>query len=286
MGLGGYLTWTAAAKEIHQKYGVKMIPIEVHMGQSSAGDEIPLTRLKKDEMFRNNPHIVQEFGEEHGIQVKLNGSSANYVEKDDYHKVTHKSDSHIIETICKTVGIENPQLKCELYLDDNEKKEIDFHLKNLPRYFITVEPYSNLDFTLNRGYPFEKWQMIVDDIAEKTGLPVVQIGVSPSLLKNVIDYRKRTSFRVASGIIDASQCLVSAEGGLTHLSTTTSTPAIVVLTGYQSQKMVDYPTNYYIDISSHGPCGMKVHCPECAEDSKNHDYNEVVNKVCNVIEGL
>ena len=99
------------------------------MGQSSAGDRIPLTRLKKDEMFRNNPYIAQDFNEAHGLQVRLNGDTANYVEKDDFNKVVHKSEKHIIETICHSVGIENPELRCELFLDDDEKEEVKSHLE-------------------------------------------------------------------------------------------------------------------------------------------------------------
>ncbi|MAH43912.1 hypothetical protein CL614_09410 [archaeon] len=284
MGLGGYLTWTAAAREIHKKHGVKTIPIEVHMGQSSAGHKIPLTRLKKDEMFRNNPYIDQEFSEMHGLQIRLNGDTANYVEKDEFHKATHKGDKHIIETICLSVGIESPELRCELFLDNDEKSEVKFHLENLPKYFICVEPHTNLDFTLNRGYPFEKWQMIVDEIIDQTGLAVVQIGTSPSLLKNVVDYRNKTTFRVVSGIIEAAKCLVASEGGLTHLCTTTSTTGVVILTGYQTEKMVAYPSNYYVNIARHGPCGMKAHCKDCAEDAKVHNYKEVVDKVCEVLE--
>ena len=166
MGLGGYLTWSACGREIYQKYGIKMIPIEVHMGQSAAGDKLPLTRLIKSEVFRNNPYVSQDFSDEHGLQVRLNGESANYVLQDDFHKVVHRDSKHIIETICEPVGIDNPTLKCDIFLDDNEKDNISSHLKNLPEKFIVVEPHSNLDFTLSRSYPFEKWQKIVDDLKE------------------------------------------------------------------------------------------------------------------------
>tara|TARA_B100000674_G_scaffold491254_1_gene508769 strand:+ start:379 stop:1248 length:870 start_codon:yes stop_codon:yes gene_type:complete len=283
MGLGGYLTWAAAAREIYETYGVKMIPIEVHMGQSAAGDKIPLTRLVKSESFKNNPYVCQEFDGEHGLQVRLNGSSANYVEEEDFLKVVHKSDKHIIETICETVGIKNPTIKCDIFLDEKEEEKVEKILSTLPEKFITIEPHSNLEFTVNRSYPFEKWQSIVNDVLEKTDHKVVQIGTGPSLLKNVIDLRGKTSFREASAIIEASSCLVSTEGGLTHLATCTETTAVVVLTGYQAQKMVEYPSNVYVNISKHGPCGMKVSCPKCLKDAKEHDYKEVVNKVLSVI---
>ena len=68
-------------------------------------------------------------------------------------------------------------------------------------------------------------------------------------------------------LIGKSRIFLSSEGGLTHASTTTDTPALVVLTGYQHEKMVAYPQNINVDISSHGPCGLKQECPECRQDS-------------------
>ena len=43
--------------------------------------------------------------------------------------------------------------------------------------------------------------------------------------------------------------------------------------------MVAYPQNINVNISSHGPCGLKVQCQECNKDSENHDWSEIVNLV-------
>ena len=45
--------------------------------------------------------------------------------------------------------------------------------------------------------------------------------------------------------------------------------------------MVAYPTNINVDISSHGPCGLKIDCPDCINDVARHDENEIVNIVIN-----
>ena len=34
-----------------------------------------------------------------------------------------------------------------------------------------------------------------------------------------------------------------------------------------------------VDISSHGPCGLKIDCPDCINDVDRHDENEIVNIV-------
>ena len=281
MGLGGYLTWTAVARELNKKYGQMMIPIDMFIGKGSDGSSIPLVKLKMNKIFYNNPHIIQEFSKkegvlsrEHGIQVQINSENASYCKSDMIDKVVHKSDRHIIETACLAAGIKNPELKCEIYLDEKEKRDVKELVKEIDGDFITVEPYSKKEYTVNREYPFEKWQKIVNELSMY--IKVVQLGIPESrLLDNVIDFRGRTTFRTAGGIIGQSIFLISTEGGLTHLATAFKTPAVVIITGYQSKKMVSYPQNFYIDISSHGPCGLKDQCLDCKADAESHDFKEV-----------
>jgi hypothetical protein len=45
--------------------------------------------------------------------------------------------------------------------------------------------------------------------------------------------------------------------------------------------MVAYPANINVDISSHGPCGLKIDCELCISDVDKHDENEIVNIVFN-----
>ena len=236
MGLGGYLTWTAVARELNKKYGQMMIPIDMFIGKGSDGSSIPLVKLKMNKIFYNNRHII--------------------------------------ETACLAAGIKNPELKCEIYLDEKEKRDVKELVKEIDGDFITVEPYSKKEYTVNREYPFEKWQKIVNELSMY--IKVVQLGIPESrLLDNVIDFRGRTTFRTAGGIIGQSIFLISTEGGLTHLATAFKTPAVVIITGYQSKKMVSYPQNFYIDISSHGPCGLKSQCLDCKKDAESHDFKEV-----------
>lgn len=268
MGLGGYLTWTAAARELHSRTGLKCFPFEQH------GNFI---KLIKSPIFHNNPHFEQDFSEKNCVPLQLNNPATNYCLNDLHDRAIHKKDNHIIHTICNFYGIDNPQLKCEIFLDESEKKEVNKILDGLPEEFITIEPFSNTDYTINRGYPFKKWQKIVDDLANDFN--IVQIGMSPLLLKGVLDLRGKTTFRTAGGIIEKSKLLLSSEGGLTHLSTAFDTPAFVILTGYQTLKMVKYPQNLYLDISNHGPCGYKRLCKDCQEDAINHDVKEAILKL-------
>ena len=275
MELGGYLTWTALAREINKRTGLCCFPYEQH------GNFI---KLIKSPIFYNNPHFAQEFGGDMCFPLQLNLDAANYCQLDTPEKAIHKSENHIIETVCKAYGVISPQLKCELFLTDAEKAEISVQVKNLPTDYVVIEPVSNEEYTINRAYPFHKWQSVVNALGKK--IAVVQVGMRDSpLLNNVIDLRGKTSFRTCAGIIKASKLLLATEGGLTHLATCVNTCAVVVVTGYQSLAMVEYPQHNYVNIARHGPCGLKKACPLCEEDGRLHDPTEIIDRSLGVLGG-
>jgi ADP-heptose:LPS heptosyltransferase len=72
---------------------------------------------------------------------------------------------------------------------------------------------------------------------------------------------------------------LATESGLVHAATAVDTKSLVIITGYQSEKMVAYPQNINVNISSHGPCGLKIECPECKKDAENHNPKDIVKIV-------
>jgi len=276
MGLGGYLTWTAAAREIRQTVGedVRLLPVE----QLSSG----FLKLIKSDVFRNNPDFLMHDGNVYdnnqiAFPLVLNNPDANYCKRDDAERAYHRGDSHIIHQICECYGIKNPELKCVLYLDAEEEAfAYDFHHCGLgEERFITIEPFSKDNYTPNRLYPFEKWQKIVNSLCDE--IKIVQVGNAGRLLDNVINLTGETTFREAIALIGRSSLFMSSESGLVHGATAVDTKSLVIITGYQDERMVAYPQNINVNISSHGPCGLKAKCPTCERDSKNHDYQEIVS---------
>jgi len=270
VGLGGYLAWTAAAREIVKSgKSNKVLPCEIHGGQ--------YIKIIENEVWKNSPHITMNYGEcqsGQAIPLQLNNPITNYCKKDTPKKAHHRYDKHIIEQICEYYDIYTPELRCELFFTEEEKETANSLASCLSDDFITIEPESKNNYTPNRVYPFEKWQSIVDVLSKK--VQVVQIGnPSSRILKNVTSLVGKTTFREAALLIGKSKMFISAEGGLSHAATTTDTPALVVITGYQHEKMVAYPQNINLNISTHGPCGLKVECPECKSDAENHDWTEI-----------
>ena len=273
MGLGGYLTWTAAMREISENNledGVKIVPCEMH------GNTV--TRIVQSPVFENNPYIYDQ-QKDQGKKVFLlpmNLPETNYCKKDTPQKAYHRYDKHMIEQICEYYGVSNPSLKCEMYFTKEEEERCLSIVSGLPKKYIVIEPHSKDNYTLNRSYPFEKWQNVVNSLKEQ--ISFVQIG-RPGLkvLDNVISLLGKVSFRESALIIKHSHMFISTEGGLVHAANAVGKRSLIVLTGYQAPKMVAYPENINLNISSHGPCGLKARCRECLSDCENHDYREIVN---------
>ena len=270
MGLGGYLTWTAAAREIYKRSGLKSFPFEQH-GQA--------IKPIQSEIFYNNPHMWQPKSaiNENCIPLQLNNPASNYCKQDTPDKAFHRFERHIIQQVCESYGIKNPELKCDIFLDDLEEQQVQLAASGLEKDFVTIEPFSNHDYTPNREYPFEKWQEVVDEISKI--IQVVQVGTGPKKLKNCVDLTFTDSFRVACGIIGKSKLFISSEGGLVHGATAFNTQSVVIITGYQDRRMVEYPQNKNIVISNHGPCGLKKPCFNCMTDARDHDHKEIVHAI-------
>ena len=272
MGLGGYLAWTAVAREISKRLpeDVKILPCE--------GDGKTVSRIVRSEVFENNPHILTRVDENaKAFPMFLNNPQANYCKTDTPYKAYHRYDKHIIEQMCEFYNIETPELRCELYFTEPERRKIDELTAVLEDDFVVIEPYSKDNYTPNRSYPLGKWQKIVNELSKK--IQIVQVGLpNYPLLENVVDFRGKTSFRSATLLIEKAKLFMSTEGGLVHAATCVNTTSIVIITGYQDPKMVAYPQNININIGSHGPCGLKVECPECTQDAISHNYKEILDK--------
>ena len=119
MGLGGYLCWTAVARELRKSLDpqVKIMPVEQHG---------VFLKTLKNPIFYNNNDFLQEWEDSRFyFPMILNNPDSNYCKQDTPEKAVHKYDKHIIQQYCKFYGIHDPELKCKLVLDENEKKSVE-----------------------------------------------------------------------------------------------------------------------------------------------------------------
>jgi ADP-heptose:LPS heptosyltransferase len=284
MGLGGYLTWTAVAREICERVqGSKVLPVEMH-GQ--------LMRPIVSEVFFNNPRMTQNLSESNNqycIPMILNNPSANYCKEDHPTHAVHRYDRHIIEQICEVYGIPNPKLKCEIYLTDEEKNKVSWVSESFSNnQYVVIEPQSNDEYSVNKVYPIEKWQKVTDSL-NNMGLNVVQVGkqTQDKKLAGVTDLTGLTSFRSAAAIIEGADLFVSSEGGLMHAANAVETKSIIVYSGFIHPTLTSYKENTNIWVGKdHGPCGKKVKCPECYNSMDSHDQEEIVESVRSALKNV
>ena len=278
MGLGGYLMWTPLAREINKRTGDgKMLPVE------SNGSFIKVIQTP---IFENNPYICQDLKDDALLlPVPLNNPKTNYCISDTPEKAIQRHDKHVIHQICEAYGINNADLKCDIFLSKEEISQSRDFLKSVKSKFITIDPHTKDEYTVNKCYPFDKWQRVVDKIKKESNFEIVQIGNKTShILKGCVDLTGKTSFRQAAAVISNSCLHVGAEGGLMHAANAVNVKSVILITGFLHPRMTCYKENSNIWIGeSHGPCGMKIECSKCSEEIYNHDENEVSEEVLRMV---
>lgn len=273
MGLGGYLMWTPLARElVKANQSIKVLPVE------KFGDKI---RVIKSEIFHNNPNFCDESFSGNVISIVLNDPMTNYCTFDSPQYCVQRHDKHVIQQICDVYGFKNVDLKCELFLTDKEEQ---FPGRIKLEKYVTIDPHTKNEYTVNKEYPFEKWQRIVNEISKDC--IVVQVGRKTDyVLNNVVNMTGRSTFREAAAMIKNSKLFVGSEGGLMHAANAVGAQSVIVITGFLHPNMTCYSNNVNIWIGkSHGPCGMKVRCNKCAQECQQHDESEVITAIRSLLE--
>lgn len=295
MGLGGMLTWSAAFREMRNEWKRWILPIEVH-GQ--------VVKIIDNEIFDYNKDVAIDYvgfpdklslinlSEElkkfpYVQAVALNHPETNYCKCDTPTYARHRTDTHIIQQILEFYKIkrELKDLKPYIHLRDDEQSLVDELCRSLPAKFVTIEPISNTEYTINREYPIEHWQHVVDSLSKD--VCVVQVGTPTGhKLKNVVHLNGKTTFRTCAGVIGRSSAFLSTEGGLVHAARAFDTRSVCVITGYQHPDMVAYPLNTNLWIhGNHGPCGIKrPRCRDCEMWVNKHDPLEIIDATKSILE--
>lgn len=268
MGLGGHLTWTAVAAAIFKEKNQPVLPIE----NSSI--------CEFSSIFQNNKHFTYNVDSEH-YRLNLSDPEFHYL-KDHGDRVVFTTEEHIIAHICKKINIQNFKLKCHLFLTEKEKKHTNEIIEELPKKYITIEPFSKMSWMQSRAYPFEKWQNIINSLSQYN---FVQIGAPEcKKLDNAIYLNGQTSFRETGDIIKNSQLFLSTEGGLGHLANAFNTESLLIYTSYQNPKMTAYPTTHVIDIALYRDriLGHKNH-ELYKDEAEKHNESEVMEKILEIL---
>lgn len=266
MGLGGYLLWTAVAREISHRSNAICLPYEAL--------DNGMIRVIKDEIFVNNPNFTYDVTNIFPLQ--LNNPHTNYCKLDTPARAHHRYDKHVIAQICEYYGIDDPKLKCDLFLTHEEIGIATNLIGIKSKPLIVIEPHTKDSYSVNKRYPFGKWQNVVNILKDRYDF--IQVGAQGNkVLDNVKDLTGQTTFRECAAVIAEADLFLGAEGGLMHAANAVGIKSVIIVTGFLHPRMTCYPGNMNIWIGkNHGPCGMKIKCDKCSLECIQHDENEII----------
>lgn len=263
MGLGGYLMWSAVVRELKQRYPEKRIVLATGPSREDRAQGKKYGRVIESEIFNNNPHLMPVSNIKKGkrvLYVYLDSKKNSYHSTVTEEKVVFKKGGHAIDIICSNYRIKKPLKKCELYFTKEEIEKAD-SIAAKTGDFITVEPHAKEEYTLNKGWSFERWQAVVDVLCKQYAVIQVGIGGKP-ILNNAMDMTGKLTFRETAALIGRSLLLLSGEGGLMHAANAVNTKAVIIYGGWQPVEITAYDANVNIcaDVDC-AQCGLRVRCP-------------------------
>jgi len=181
-------------------------------------------------------------------------------------RTVYPENKHAIEVFCGPYGIENPELKPRLFLDDEEITHVEELMEKHDLQqgkFIIIEPGTEHE-NASKLWPLKYWEKLCKGIQERyPEIKIIQIAPCPVELPGVLNITRQSSFREAYHFIEQSLTLITTEGGLMHLAAATGRQAIILYSGYLSKSLMSYPQhiNLYADDSI--PClgcGDRLSC--------------------------
>lgn len=239
MGAGDALMCTGEVKRMHEANGrpVHVVGID--------------NKPQWHDVFIGNPRIARSAV--NGTQRLVNGAGIRpYIQA---------------KNSIKWYWREYTPIPGELYLTDEE-------LAFAAPYsgMVMVEPNIKANGHANKSWPFERWQVLVNEMRLTT---FVQCGPEGARWLDGVDRVVTPSFRHACAVLSVSLAFVGTEGGLHHAAAALGIRAVVLwshfiaptITGYESQKNIRH---------AGVPCGSRVPCKECIASMAAIGVDEVM----------
>ena len=263
MGLGGYLMWTAVFRELKKRNpDVKLIfakppSLRDRLFGRKYGHPV-ISPIFDNNPYLDNPSDVTR--RDSVMVIDPNDPAYTYYSETTPERQIFKTGGHVIQITSRAFGIEDPELKCELYFSDEEREKADSLAARFGP-FITIEPNTKDEFTVNKTWCFDNWQKVVNVL--KTENLLVQVGQEGGrVLDGVTSMVGKLTFRETAALISKSRLLLAPEGGLMHAANAVGTRAVIVYTGYVSPTVTGYPEHINLyPLVECGNCGLRIPCP-------------------------
>ena len=235
MGIGGQLMWTVVAKEIYDKQKKKVVFLHNN-------------RIIKDAIWINNPHISFNLTK-NTIRIDL----SKYPINNEHGNI----NTHTVICRCNFFNVYPKKIYPILKYTEKEELKIKNLLKELPTKFLCIEPNAKTSWTVNKSFPFYKWQNIVNELI-KHNINIVQVSMpGKKLLDNVIDFRNKiSSFRECACLLKYCNLFVSTEGGLMHASAANNNRSFIIYSPmfHPKKTLYDNIDHIWIHNDKHNSC--------------------------------
>ena len=189
-------------------------------------------------LFKNNKYSFEEY-------MRSSGKGLHLVEAHSLH-FNHGINYNIIQN--------------EIYLS---KSEIEKYAKkfNLPESYSVIQPNSKISYTPNKQWDMGDFQKVVD---KRRDIYWVQVGnQNEFLLKNVQDYRGRTTLRELFYIVSRSQFVFANEGIMNHIASAFDVKSYVISSGFSDISLTKYDNSVLFnsnDSCDRSPCWLLDEC--------------------------
>ena len=207
----------------------------------------------------------------------------SYAETQDRRRTIWKTQPRAADATLARLGGGAASLDCEFHFTAAEHAEADALVAahGLRDGFVAIEPETNRDyFGELRAWPAERWAALVAALRDShPGLPVAQLGIGKGpAIAGVVDLRGRTSFRVASLLLQRARLFVGTESGLMHAANAVGARALILWGGITLPEFAGYPTRQrtickYVACA---PCGQSGWCDNGHVCMRGIEVDEVV----------
>jgi hypothetical protein len=230
------------------------------------------------DVFFNNPIIVQpDEPVKDMVCVPDYPGCRIYI---DYEKTEKEADGKELKYTKFAWQPDYQAVRGELYFDSNEKSAASEIALRLPNPFFIIEPHiANKPWKNKKGWPFERWQAVVDALPE-----VGFVQMSDGNVLDRVHHVLTPTFRQACGIVACAGAVIASEGGLHHAAAALDIPAVVLWGHYTSPDILGYDDHENIRHAEGLGCGYTwKDCPDCQESMHDIKVDEVIEAIRKVI---
>lgn len=255
--VGDQLCMSAVVRLIDQQHSFKIVVISSY-----------------PEIFDNNPRVWKNIGiKRYSLYVSralrfLSGIQLeNFLFKDskcsfEEYMRSSKKKQHLVEVHSRHFNhrIDYNEIQNEIYLSRLEIERCAEKF-NMPDFYSIIQPNSKKSYTPNKQWGLDNFQKVVNDRHDTFW---VQIGSQDEfLLKNVEDFRGRTTLRELFYIVSQSQFVFANEGLVNHVASAFNIKSYVISSGFSDTSLAEYDSSIFFNASDscdRSPCWLLNEC--------------------------